>query len=341
MALSIAKIMKITMIGAGSVVFTKTVLTDVLSFADLRKETTICLEDLDEERLNLIHGYFKKYKEDNPKELENVTFEATTDQRKAITDARYIISAIQAGGLDAYKVDMDIPYKYGVHQVVGDSLGPGGVFRFLRTVKAFDPILKDIEEVGEHGENGSSPLFLNYTNPMCMNTWYCNEILPDSTVGLCHGVQGTANLLKVWVGATMPGEFDYFCAGINHMAWFLKLWYRDYIEDPDLKAPWMDAYPILREHLEEEPRMIGGEKVRVDMFKATGYFMTESPGHLAEYLPYYLKRKDLIEKYRDPNDIGFGSLDQANYYNNNVKRLETYNVWRMELPASDRRQDSC
>jgi len=166
--------------------------------------------------------------------------------------------------------------------VVGDTLGPGGVFRFLRTVKAFDSIIKDIKEVGEHGEDGSKPLFMNYTNPMAMNTWYCNSIYPDSTVGLCHGVQGTANLLKRWVGAVMPGEFSFKCAGINHMAWFLNLWYKDYEEDPDLEGPWNDAYPVLKKHLEEEPDMIGDEKVRVDMFKATGYFMTESPVHLAE-----------------------------------------------------------
>src|SRR6056297_693003 len=171
--------MKVTFIGAGSVVFTKNLLKDILAFPELRKDLTVCLEDINEERLNLNHKYFQKYKKDNPEKLKGVSFKSTTNQREAITDARYIISGIQAGGLDAYKLDMKIPFKYGVRQVVGDTLGPGGVFRFLRTVKSFDSIMKDIEEVGEHGKNGTKPLFMNYTNPMAMNTWYCNHLVPN------------------------------------------------------------------------------------------------------------------------------------------------------------------
>jgi alpha-galactosidase len=313
---------KISFLGAGSLVFTKSLLTDILSFPELQSDSVLCLEDIDQKRLDLMLRYFKKYQEDNISVLKDITIESTTNQRKAITDSRYVISAIQAGGLDAYTIDMDIPQKYGVYQVVGDSLGPGGVFRFLRTVPIFETILNDIAEVGEQGQpNGSKPYFFNYTNPMAMNTWYANIIATDSTVGLCHGVQGTAQLLKRWIGAITPGEFSYLCAGINHMAWFLKLWFKDPSEDPLLKGPWKDAYPLIWEHFKEEPEMTHEEKVRIDMMKATGFFMTESSGHLAEYLPYYLKRKDLIAKYKSEKGQGFETLEQSNYLKSNLEKL--------------------
>ncbi|MFX0101178.1 MAG: hypothetical protein ACFFCS_16505 [Candidatus Hodarchaeota archaeon] len=192
--------LKIAFIGAGSIVFAKRIIKDILTFPKLRENTLVVLEDIDEHRLDLMHKYMKKYKEDNPDELGNVEFEATTNQRKAITDAKYVISAIQVGGLDAYKIDMDIPLKYGVTQTVGDTLGPGGIFRGLRTMHVFETIMKDIDEVGFQGgpekEYSQQPLFLNYTNPMAMNTWFCNATLPNSTVGLCHGVQGTSGCMS-------------------------------------------------------------------------------------------------------------------------------------------------
>lgn len=306
--------MKITFIGAGSIAFANNVITDILAFPALRKDLVLCLEDINQHRLDLMYRYLKKYQDDNPVEMKDVKIEATTNQRSAIRDARYIISAIQVGGLDAYAVDIEVPKKYGVYQVVGDSLGPGGVFRFLRTAPVFQSILKDIDEVGENGgPNGRKPLFLNYTNPMAMNTWYCNSVLPDSTIGLCHGVQGTSNQLKRWIGAMRDEEFAFFCAGINHMAWFLKLWYKDSDTDPDCKGPWKDAYPIIHQHFKDEPEMTVEERVRIDMFKATGYYMTESSGHLAEYLPYYLKRKDLIAKYRSKLNTGFETLEFGYY----------------------------
>jgi alpha-galactosidase len=319
---------KITFIGAGSIVFARNILTDILTFPEMRKDVVLCLEDIDEHRLDLMYRYMKKYIDDN-EPLHEVKVEKTLDQRKAVKDAKFIINAVQIGGLDAYKVDLDIPYKYGIHQVVGDSLGPGGVFRFLRTTSFFSSLLKDIAEVGEFGSTqgvfsngGNSPLLLNYTNPMAMNTWYCNALYADSTVGLCHGVQGTAGLLKKYIGAMNDKEFHYMAAGINHMAWFLKLWYKDPFEDPELKGPWKDAYPIIAEHLREEPEIAEDEKIRIDMYRATGYFMTESSGHLSEYLPFYLKRKDLIQKYASKHQMGFESLIQGYYYKENIKKLE-------------------
>ena len=224
---------KITFIGAGSLVFGRNLLTDLFFFPALQEDTILCLEDIHAERLDLMFRYIKKFKEDYYDD-KDITIEKTTNQRKAIEDAKYVIESIHVGGLDAFKLDVEIPYKYGVSQTVGDTIGPGGVFRFLRAVNSLKSILIDIEEVGYNANNvGIKPLLLNYANPMAMNTWFCNSIFPDSTVGLCHGVQGTAELLRNWAGLKRE-EFSYFCAGINHMAWFIELWYKD-SSDPNAK----------------------------------------------------------------------------------------------------------
>jgi len=285
--------LKIAFIGAGSFVFGRNLLTDILMLPSLIEDTVIYLEDIDERYLDLMYRYMLKLKESYPERFNGVSFEKTTNQRKAIEDAKYIINAIHVGGYEAYKLDMDIPYKYGLTQCVGDTLGPGGVFRFLRATPVIKSILKDIEEVGYNsGSDIDKPLLLNYTNPMAMVSLYCNNIIPDSTIGLCHGVFGTALELRLALGIK-PEHFSYLCAGINHMAWFIKLLYRE-----NKSSPWKNAYPLLNKKLEENPTFEERERLRVDMMRATGYFMTESSGHLSEYLPYYRKRDDLLEKYR-------------------------------------------
>lgn len=278
--------------GAGSFVFGETVLTDILRFPELLKDTVICLEDIDEHYLSLMYQYMVKLKESNPEVLGGVTFEKTTNQKKAVEEAKYIINAIHVGGYEAYKIDMDIPFKYNVTQCVGDTLGPGGIFRFLRNASVMKSMLEDIQDVGYKSDGGDKPLFLNYTNPMAMLTWYCNSISPDSTVGLCHGVSDTAAIIGAVLGLKLQ-DFNFLCVGINHMAWFLEIWYRE-----GAGNPWKDAYPRLVKFLEDNPEVAALERLRVDMMKATGYFMTESSGHLSEYLPYYRKRKDLLEKYK-------------------------------------------
>ena len=294
-------------IGSGSIVFGESILTDILTFPSLQKDTIICLEDINEHRLNLMYNLMLKHKEMYPELLEGVTFEKTTDLKRAITDAKYVISAIHVGGLEAFKTDIEIPFKYGVSQCVGDTLGPGGVFRFLRNAPILKQIVELLSEVGFNGEkNEGKPLFFNYTNPMVMNTWYCNIINPDSTVGLCHGVQGTSGMLNNWIGVKRE-NFSFLCAGINHMAWFLELWYR---ESNSSDSPWKNAYPLLHKKYKINPKMIGGELLRWNMMEATGYFMTESSGHLSEYLPYYRKRNELLEKYSGAK-TGFDSLLQA------------------------------
>ena len=302
--------LKIAFIGAGSIVFGESILTDILSFPSLQKDTIICLEDINEHRLNLMYNLMLKHKEMYPELLEGVIFEKTTDLKRAISNAKYVISAIHVGGLEAFKTDIEIPFKYGVSQCVGDTLGPGGVFRFLRNAPILKQIVELLSEVGFNGEKKEGkPLFLNYTNPMAMNTWYCNTINPDSTVGLCHGVQGTSGMLNNWIGFKRE-NFSFLCAGINHMAWFLELWYR---ESNSSDSPWKNAYPLLHEKFKTNPKMIGGELLRWDMMEATGYFMTETTGHLSEYLPYYRKRNELLEKYSGAK-TGHNSLLQAEDY---------------------------
>jgi alpha-galactosidase len=301
---------KITFIGAGSLVFGKNVLTDLLMFPALQENTILCLEDIDAKRLDLMFRYIKKFKEDyySDKDIEIIK---TTNQRKAIEDAKYVINSIHIGGLEAFKLDVEIPFKYGVSQTVGDTIGPGGVFRFLRATSALKSILQDMQEVGHNANNdGIKPLLLNYANPMAMNTWFCNSIVPDSTVGLCHGIYGTAETLRKWAGLKRE-EFSYFCAGINHMAWFLEVWYKD-AADPNAK--WKDAYPLIYKALEEDPKKGEVEKVRIDMMKATGgYFMTEASRHLSEYVPYYRKIPDFLEKFEGPPPELFGMVQAADY----------------------------
>jgi alpha-galactosidase len=306
---------KISFIGAGSLVFGKNLLTDLLLFPALQNDTIICLEDIHAGRLDLMFQYTKKFKEDFFDD-KDIIIEKTTNQKKAIEDAKYVIDSIHVGGLEAFKLDVEIPYKYGVSQTVGDTIGPGGVFRFLRATSALKSILRDMQEVGHNADNnGEKSVLLNYANPMAMNTWFCNSIFPDSTVGLCHGVQGTAEILRHWIGVKRE-DFNFFCAGINHMAWFLEVWYKN-SEDPN--STWKDAYPVIKKNLEEDPKLGELEKVRLDLMKAAGgYFMTEESRHTSEYLPYYRKLTDFLEKFKG-SATEFFSIEHADDYLKQVK----------------------
>lgn len=310
--------LKIAFIGAGSLGFGLTLVLDFLTFKSIAKDVVICLEDINPDNLDLTYKLLKQYKEKFNKELqlEGVTIEKTTDQKKAIVDAKFVISSIQVGGLEAYKLDVDIPYKYGVNQNVGDSLGPGGVFRFLRTAPHMKSIVEDMNSIGYNSnQDYDKPILLNYTNPMGMISWLCNEIVPNSTIGLCHGVIHTATTIRHWIGAKRE-EFSFFCAGINHMGWFLDIQYKN---SKDLNSKWQDAYPLVHKAFKDNPEELKDYTgVRYDMMKATGYYMTESDGHLSEYLPYYRKRQDLLDKYsRGLN--WFSNLEHASDYNKQIK----------------------
>lgn len=263
---------KIAFIGAGSIVFAKNLLVDILSFPELTG-STIALMDIDAERLGMITKLANKVIE---QENFKAVLQSTTDRKEALKDADFVLTMIQTGGLDAYALDISIPLKYGVKQAVGDTLGPGGVFRFLRTSVVFKGIVEDMEELCPDA------LWLNYVNPMAMNCWYINRISNIKNVGLCHSVQGTAaDLAKRYLNVPME-EISYTCAGINHMAWYL-----------DFKWNGKDAYPMIKAKY-NDPDAYKSDVTKFEFLKYFGYFVTESSHHMSEYVPYFRKSDEWI-----------------------------------------------
>src|SRR5690242_1765604 len=232
----------ITLIGAGSVVFTRNLCSDILLTPALRN-ATIALMDIDPGRLaqarDLVQALIDGRKLD-------ARVEATTDRREALRGADYVVTTFQQGGLEAYKLDIEIPQKYGVEQCVGDTLGPGGVFRALRTI----PVLIDLGR--EMDELAPNALLLNYVNPMAANCWAFDRATGRPHVGLCHSVQGTSEMLAGWAEAPYD-EVVYRAAGINHQAFFLE--FRHGAED---------LYPRIREAAARDA-IYGSEPVRIDL----------------------------------------------------------------------------
>jgi len=264
-------------------VFTKNLLGDILSFPEL-SESTIFLMDINERRLDLVSQLAEKMVK---QERCGVKIESTTNRRKALDGADYAIITIAVGGLEAYLPDIQIPDKYGVNQNVGDTLGPGGVFRGLRLVPILLDICRDMKELCP------GALLINYSNPMAISCLAMNKATGIKNIGLCHSVQGTARQLALYIGAPYE-EISYWVAGINHMAWFLEFKWKK-----------KDAYPILRKRIENSKLwdVLGeyGEAklkdaVRFEIFKNFGYFVTESPFHMSEYVPYFRKTKQQIEE---------------------------------------------
>ncbi|MBC2595100.1 alpha-glucosidase/alpha-galactosidase [Ruficoccus amylovorans] len=272
---------KITLIGAGSVVFAKTLIGDILRFPELA-DATICLMDISPERLKVADIMMRRI----AKKLGvPARIEATLDQKAAIRNANYVICTVQVGGYKPSTVrDFEIPKKYGLEQTIADTLGVGGVFRALRTIPVINGIARDIADLARPG-----CLLLNYTNPMAMNCWAVEEAVGIPHVGLCHSVFGTANLLSRFANLP-PEDVSYLVAGINHMAFFLKFQYKG-----------QDAYPLLFKALEDPERT--HELVRFEMMRRTGYFVTESSEHQSEYVPYFIHHgRELIERFNIPID---------------------------------------
>lgn len=274
--------MKITFIGAGSYKFTRKLIGDILSFPELAEDLVISLMDIDPERLKITETVAKRMVES---QRLKVKIESTLDKRKALKSSNYVINLILVGGLELYQVDKEIPKKYGIRQTVGDTTGPGGIFRGLRTIPILLDILKEMEKLCPE------TIFLNYTNPMAINTWAMNKGSGIKVYGLCHSVQSTHNEIASYLGIK-PEELISLAAGINHSSWFLKLEYRG-----------KDMYPILKEKV-KEPKIYNKkvwcdstDAVRFDLLERFGYFPTESSMHHAEYSPYYLKSKEAIKKY--------------------------------------------
>jgi len=275
---------KIAMIGAGSVIFCKTLMMDIMATEALAN-SEFALMSPTETKLRKMEAFAKDVIREN--NLPSKVW-ATTDRRQALEGADYVIIMIQIGGADAFQLDWEIPLKYGVDQCIGDSLGPGGVFRALRTIPVLMDIAKDVTELCPDA------YLLNYANPMAANCWALGKVPNLKFVGLCHGVQTTLDLIAGYAGVKKE-EIDFIAAGINHMAWFLKLEHNG-----------QDLYPILREKF-EKPEYYVNEKVRGEVFRHFGYFMTESTGHLSEYVPWFRKNKKALDTYCDQPDFGGAS----------------------------------
>jgi len=282
---------KIAMIGAGSLIFCETLVMDILATEALQ-DCEICLMDQVKPKLDKMEAFVKEVVQENNLPTR-VT--ATLDRREALGGATYVINMIQVGGVEAFRMDYEIPLKYGVDQCIADSIGPGGLFRALRTI----PVLADM--ACDMNELCPDAILLNYANPMGANCSGLGRAADVQFIGLCHGVQTTLDLISRYVDVP-KSEVDYVCAGINHMAWFLSL--RD-------KRDGRDLYPLLRENC-EKPEYYVTEKVRCEVMRHFGYFMTESTGHLSEYVPWFRSSKRALELYCD--QPGFGGASGA-YYN--------------------------
>lgn len=265
---------KITLLGAGSG-FTQPLFTDILNIEGLDKGI-IGLVDIDPKRLEinirLMHRIL------NLMGKTGWVIEASTDRRDVLKGTDYVISTIEVSGVQCVRWDNDIPLKYGIDQCIGDTVGPGGVMKALRTVPVWLEIVEDIKRLCPDA------LIMNYTNPMSIMSLATVRSTAQPFVGLCHSVQGTSR--HVARLADVPyEEMQWRCGGINHMAWFTEL-----------KWKGKDVYPRLRAAM-EDPEKYEGDPVRLEIVKEFGLFVTESSGHFSEYVPYFRKRKDLIKKY--------------------------------------------
>jgi alpha-galactosidase len=273
---------KIIFIGAGSTIFAKNLMGDILGFPELAN-STISLFDIDATRLRTSEIVARKLAQTLG---ASPTIEATTDRRRALDGADYAICMIQVAG---YKpgtmIDFEIPKQYGLRQTIADTLGIGGIFRALRTIPVLLGICRDMEELCP------DVTFLQYVNPMAINCWAIGRASRIKTVGLCHSVQHTAAELARDIGVPVE-EINYVCAGINHMAFYLRF-----------ERNGEDLYLQIRRVI-DEGRVPDDNQVRYEMFRRLGYFVTESSEHFSEYMPWFIKRDrpDLIERFNIPLD---------------------------------------
>ncbi len=270
---------KIAFVGAGSAVFTRNLVGDVLSLPELRDSTTFSLMDVDPERLRTAEIVTGRLIEAHG---ARATVEATQDRRAALDGADYVVTSFQVGGYrPSTVIDFEVPKRYGLRQTIADTVGVGGIMRGLRTIPVLLDVCRDLEELSPDA------LLLNYVNPMAMLCWAAAEASSIRTVGLCHSVQHTAGELAADLGLP-ASELDHLVAGINHIAFFLKLEHEG-----------QDLYPALRSITPPD-----SNRVRYELLEHFGYFVTESSEHFAEYSPWFIKdgREDLIERFNIPLD---------------------------------------
>jgi alpha-galactosidase len=266
---------KIAFIGAGSLGFTRELVRDILTFP-LLQDATLSLMDIDAERLDFSKRAVEKIIRMG---RYPARVEATLDRCQALEGSNVVLTTILVGSTDVWRHDIEIPKNYGVDTNIGDTRGPSGIFRFLRTIPVMLDIVRDMERCCPDA------VLLNYTNPMAM---LCSALQRSTSIpvtGLCHSVQGTAEMLARWIGAPMD-EITYTCAGINHQAWYLEYHWNG-----------KNAYPLIRKAVTERPEIYNEEIVRNEMFLHLDYYVTESSGHNSEYNWWFRKRPDLIEKY--------------------------------------------
>jgi alpha-galactosidase len=276
------RLVKVTLVGAGSTVFAKTLIGDLLSVPQLR-DATVALMDVDSERLRTSEVVARRLADSFG---AKVRVEATSDRRAALAGADYVITMFQVGGYrPATVTDFEVPKRFGLRQTIGDTLGIGGIMRGLRTIPVLVDVCRDMEEVC------ADALLLQYVNPMAMLCWAVARESSIRTVGLCHSVQGTARDLAADLDIP-AAEVEYVCAGINHLAFYLELRHRG-----------RDLYPDLG-RIAEDGRVPEWNRVRYEVFRRFGYFSTESSEHLAEYVPWFIKaaRLELVDQFNVPLD---------------------------------------
>jgi alpha-galactosidase len=269
--------MKISFIGAGSVVFTRNLLKDLSLFPEF-KNLEVALMDIDPERLEVAKKIAEEIKE--AKKLD-WNIKGYLEMKEAIKGSKYVINTVQIGGKEATYVDFDIPEKYGLKQTIGDTHGIGGIMRFLRTAPFFKELVSNIEEYAPDS------LLINFTNPMSMNQWYINEISSIKNIGLCHSIPYTIEQLASYINVPVE-EINYKVAGINHMAWVLVF-----------ERKGENLYPYLFKAMEKK-EIWEKDPVRFEILKRFHYFVTESSEHNAEYFPYFLRDEELIKKLNIP-----------------------------------------
>ena len=293
---------KVTLLGAGSG-FTQPLFTDILSIEGLDRGI-IGLVDIDERRLKVNVALLERLLKLMGKSKWRV--QASADRTKVLKGSDYVINTIEVSGTACVRYDNDIPLKYGIDQCIGDTIGPGGIMKALRTLPVFLEILQDIERYCPYA------LIMNYTNPMSIMTLASLRSTSQPFIGLCHSVQGTSRHLADIAGVPYE-EVAWRCGGINHLAWFMEFSHNG-----------KDLYPALRTAT-EDPEVYELDPVRFEMMKHFGYFVTESSGHFSEYVPYFRKRKDLVKQFcRD------GYLGGSGFYS------KSWPQWRKNIDR-DRR----
>ena len=269
---------KIAFIGAGSVGFTRTLLSDLLTVPEFRN-TEVSFTDISAHNLQMVTDLCQRDIVENGLDIR---IHATTDRREALKGAKYVIICVRVGGLEAFKLDVDVPLRYGVDQCVGDTLCAGGIMYGQRDIPVMLDFAKDIRELCT-----PDVLVLNYANPNAMVTWALNHYGKVNTIGLCHGVQGGHHQIADVLGLKKK-EVDIICAGINHQTWYISV-----------KTNGVERTGDLLEAFEKHPEFSRTEKVRIDMLRRFGYYSTESNGHLSEYVAWYRKRPDEIRSWID------------------------------------------